>query len=366
MQVNVAFLGAILLLIVVIYFLRRGFGVIELFTNQNTNTKETEGFVSGSGKVSDIVLTTCPADSTSFINDNGRTICCQGMILDNKCSGKTLCTLSESAEGVPTCNEWFSAWLDERSARRCFPGMPNYFEDKTTGVKGCCAGLRKNDGSAPATVDAKKCIIYNSQKDENEKEDSCTNMKLFDSVKCFTRDVPGTKKARDRGFITCSYTLNDGPMSMPRTCYTDQSLEKYFDNIAKEVWKGISDWRAFLNEILRIDEKLLFCSVQQKVYIDKTHTRDQVKNIQLFGTGPVENPSDYVIFGSDKVEMTVNKIITLPNFSKAYLFDNGNWVLGVEEGNKSSRWAVTKLDNFDGKKWSSYNDSTGSYSVKKK
>lgn len=261
MQVNGAFIGVILLLSILVYFVVRGFGVLELFANPNPNKKE--GFVSGSGNISDIILTTCPADSTSFINDNGRTICCNGMILDNKCSGKTLCTLSESAEGIPTCNEWYSAWLNERGKERCPASMPNYFEDKSKNVRGCCAGPRNKTGTAPLTPTDKMCKIYTTQKEENEKEDSCTNMKLLESTKCFSSNID-VKKTISNGVVSCSYTTKEGPIKVSRTCLVNPTKE----------------WKDFVNS-KRPDLKNTVCAIQERLYIRKDLSEKDAQKIIL-------------------------------------------------------------------------------------
>jgi hypothetical protein len=239
MEISPTWIGIILISITLLFFLHWGLrmckGVKEGFLNSPS-----------SPLTSDIQLNSCPANSTRFVNSSGQSLCCDGSIVDNQCSGKTLCSLSEQAGTIPTCGEWYAAWLAERGANRCFPGMPNYFEDKATGVKGCTSGPRKPDGSGPASANQKKCILYNSQKDENDKSDSCTNMGYFDYVMYgpwIGREVPVQKVGRFDNGKKFFYIFDDTYTKMvaegnATARYIRGKME--FNNITQDFWNSLS------------------------------------------------------------------------------------------------------------------------------
>jgi len=77
--------------------------------------------------------------------------------------------------------------------------MPTYFQSLQyannidMSVRGCTSGTITSDGKAPADTSS-KCTIYNTQKDDLEKVDSCTNVKRLESTKCFPHTVNGVSK----------------------------------------------------------------------------------------------------------------------------------------------------------------------------
>jgi hypothetical protein len=363
MEVSVVWLGLGITILALLFLLTRAKGVYDAF--QNYDTKD-EGFIGSSQD--DIHLTSCPADYKQFVNNDGQIQCCDGTPNSGKCSGKVICSLSE---GQPTCSAWYTAVLDEKGRNKCPPSMPNYFESKDGKTKGCTSGKRKPDGSGPLETSAKFCKLYTSQRDDEGKVDSCTNVMLLDKTVCF----PGSSVKTDKnlssvlnGFlparIQCSF--GDPSIRTAGTCETDQSMDRFMNSVYKLLgiqgsWKdGFMRWDPL--------DKINLCSITQKYKIDKTIGFQDLPNVGIDGKGkapPSNNPSDYIIYGSGLSETVVQKIITLPNKSRAFVVDTGAWTLGVEEDNKSARWGQVKLKDFTPDKWSSYN-STGGYLVKRK
>jgi hypothetical protein len=271
MRVSLTWIALLLLSIAISILFYKGKKTYEAFTSEKTS----EGFVNPI--TDDIQISTCPADSKSFIDNLGRTICCQGSVENGICTGKAICSLSESAKGLPTCSEWYSALLSERGRDRCPVSMPNYFEG------GCTAGKRKADGSGPADPSIKFCKFYTTKDNDESKLDSCSNVKMMDETICFpSSSIPVSKRIvsiRKRSFlpavIQCSYFNNNNAGN----CYSDNSMKRLFQ---LEVDRG----ERSANYVRDLDPiyKFEWCSKHQKVAIDKTSTIDDLKYDNLDGT----------------------------------------------------------------------------------
>jgi hypothetical protein len=207
MKVSITWLGIFLIGVLFIGFLWKGKGVYEAFTTEEI---VEEGF---QASLDDLQVSSCPAKSKQFIDSNGIVLCCEGTISDGKCQGKPICSLSEGSDKYPTCSTWFAAYLNEKGRDRCPPSMPNYYESKDGTVKGCTSGRRNKDGSGPITQGQKFCKLYNDQKSEEREVDSCTNLRMLENTKCFSRDLPNVNKSLQKtwwnnyapAWVMCSY-----------------------------------------------------------------------------------------------------------------------------------------------------------------
>jgi hypothetical protein len=283
MEVSVVWLGLGITILALLFLLTRAKGVYDAF--QNYDTKD-EGFVGSSQD--DIRLTSCPADYKQFVNNDGQIQCCDGIPNSGKCSGKVICSLSE---GEPTCSTWYTAVLDEKGRNKCPPSMPNYFESKDGKTKGCTSGKRKPDGSGPLDNSMKFCKLYTSQRDDEGKVDSCTNVMLLDKTVCF----PGSSVKTDKNLssvlngllparIQCSF--GDPSIRTAGTCETDQSMDRFMSGVYKLL--GIQgSWK---DNFTRWDplDKINLCSITQKYKIDKTIGFNDLPNVGIDGsmTGP--------------------------------------------------------------------------------
>ena len=231
----------------------------------------------------DLHITTCPADTVSFVDGGGRTVCCDGTVENGTCSGPTVCSLSESIAGLPTCSAWLDAYLDTKAADRCPPSMPKYYENKATNTSGCTSGNRNSTGTAPADSQS-FCTLYTSADDDIIKQDSCTNQKFFENTKCFTRAVDGlTKQFTNWGQmpppVYCS-ALSTTSL-VPTNCIEDKSFGRTIDFYVKRYYPSFTNWRE-QSVAWGAQWKLNFCSAVQKVSLDKTMTMSELESYKVF------------------------------------------------------------------------------------
>jgi hypothetical protein len=274
MKVSVAWIAVGIIIVIVLYFTVEGFSIYEQFTNQ------VEGFADA--EEIDIKITTCPADTASYIDSGGRTVCCEGTVDNGKCSGKNVCSLSEAIDGLPTCSAWLDAYLENKGNKRCPPSMPKYYETKGATQAGCTAGNRNAQGTAPAANTNKFCTLYRSEQDSMLKLDSCENQKILEEAKCLSK--PTTRVLNDwNGVIpppvNCS-GIDTGSLT-PISCLDDAAFIRAADYWAKvyppymKNWKEQSiNWGA--------QWKMNFCSVVQKVTIDKSMSMRDLESYQVF------------------------------------------------------------------------------------
>lgn len=274
MKVSVIWLGVILIGILFVGVVWKGKGVYEAFTTEQEEAIQ-EGFT---GSLDDLQMSSCPANSKQFIDGNGIVLCCDGTVSDGQCQGKTICSLSEGSAQYPTCSTWMAAYLNEKGRNRCPPSMQNYYESKDATVKGCTAGRRNKDGSGPITQNQKFCKLYNDQRSEEREVDSCTNIRMLENTKCFSRDLPNVSKTLQKtwwnnyapAWVMCSYVEpGSGAFSQ---CAHDTSWNRL---IQRQIEKGDlpRNWKQNINEW----EKIWFCSLTEKVKINKTLAFNDLK-----------------------------------------------------------------------------------------
>jgi hypothetical protein len=122
------------------------------------------------------VIHTCPSGTNSFITDSGETLCCNGDVVDNYCTGNLRCTLSpRSKSGLPTCTDLAASDAAAAGASRCPSSMPHYFGCPTT-VEGCSASNPSANGLQPSNPLQPQCILYKTQAEDSVKLDSCYNV----------------------------------------------------------------------------------------------------------------------------------------------------------------------------------------------
>jgi hypothetical protein len=276
MEVSVVWLGVVLVIVTLLFLLTQAKGVYDAFQDYEEDVKE--GFLSSTRD--DIRLTSCPADYKQFINNDGQILCCDGEANAGKCSGKTICSLSEGAGGIPTCSAYYTAYLDEKGRNKCPPSMPNYFESKDGKLRGCTGARRKPDGSGPLEAKMKFCKLYTSQRDDQSKLDSCTNQEMLEKSIAF----PGKGLLPKYNLISWGKDLpavvqvSLYTQGTPVTCYTDNSLYRFYDNEYKS-----SSWKNSFNN-WSVDGKLNFCSIIQKYKIDKTVRFEDLQYMGITGT----------------------------------------------------------------------------------
>jgi hypothetical protein len=367
MEVSVVWLGLAIIGITLLFLFTQAKGVYDAFSNYEPTS---EGFIGTGGNQTDIRLISCPADYKQFVNNDGQILCCDGTPNSGKCSGRTLCSLSEGAGGIPTCSAWYTAYLDEKGRNKCPPSMPSYFESKDGKMKGCTSGKRKEDGSGPLNSSVKFCRMYTTQKEEEGKANSCANVLMLDNTNCF----PGSSVKTDKSLtevlggllparIQCSF--GDPSIKTAGSCETDKSMDRFMNGVytllgIRGSWKdGFMRWDPL--------DKINMCSITQKYKIDKTIGFNDLPSIGIDGKVTSPKPSDYEMYGNWVKTTTVQKISKLPDGSQnIFMIQDGIYTKAVREDNKSAKYFQGKIENFNLVNWNSYPDATGNYLVRRK
>jgi hypothetical protein len=215
-----------------------------------------------------------------------------GDVTSDKCKGETICSLSEATGNLPTCTLWFETYLLQRGRGRCPRSMPMYFESADGKVKGCTVGRLNKDGSAPATVNQKKCVIYPNKMQDDGQVDSCTNYKLLENTVCFPgSDIPHDKElvAVANGWLPALVQCKFGDITRRTAgvCQTDSSMIRFMTGLFTLInqWMGtkytVNEWMAG-SKTWPSYEKLDYCSITKKVKIDKTVDLADLKGVAVF------------------------------------------------------------------------------------
>lgn len=289
MKVSVTWLAITIIIGILFFFTVRGFDIYEQFKNKDDMNKK-EGFANNESPL-DLKITTCPADTKSYVDSGGRTVCCDGSVSNGKCSGPTVCSLSEAISGVPTCSEWLDAYLENKGSARCPPSMKRYYEKNTkdatgkiTHIAGCTSGNRNANGTAPESSNNTFCTLYNSEEDDMLKLDSCSNKKFFEETRCFSTPIDNlSKQFTNWGGvpppITCS-AIDKGSL-VPLSCIDDSSFVRTADYYVKKFAPNFMNWKE-QSIGWGPQWKLNFCSVIQKLNINKTMEFKDLESYKVF------------------------------------------------------------------------------------
>jgi len=277
MKVSLGAIGLCIILAFFLYFAWYGKNVYEIITRPDE--KEKEGF-EVSSTASGIRLTSCPNKFHRYINDRGFTMCCDGQLESNTCHGDAVCSLSESAKGVPTCSEWYAAYLKERGRGKCPENLPFYWENDD-GQSGCSEKITP-EGNAPAEpTNPENCLIYPDETRNMSKIDSCLNQNYKNNTVCFTNSgISAIKSLLSMGdgtqpaLVACQYGSAGVLDESSGTCYTDASIirNKAATIDAQNKVTGskttVDEWKA-TSATWNPLYKLNFCSVVQKYKLSK-------------------------------------------------------------------------------------------------
>jgi len=240
------------------------FGVA-IFLSCAQEQKET--FV---GSTSDIQFQGCPSGTKSY-ESSGEVHCCDGDLVNQRCSGRIICSLSKDSKLIPSCVTLLRKELDEKSHRFCPRSIPNYFENSVVGQRGCTNGRRTPDGKGVAQTNSviKTCKIYSSRADNESKADSCYIIKKSDESSCPQGKQPTivSLKAGQPTVLQCGLITRSG---LPEVCFEDETYKNYLSSVT-------SNWR----ETLRPIDMLKFCSVAQRYYVEKSLTDAELQKIQM-------------------------------------------------------------------------------------
>jgi hypothetical protein len=278
MKVSLGAIGLCIILAFFLYFAWYGKNVYEIITRPDTNVKEGFEVIS---TASGIRVTTCPKKFRRYINDRGFTMCCDGQLESNTCHGDAVCSLSESAKDVPTCSEWYAAYLKERGKGKCPAALPFYWENDN-GESGCSEKIN-SDGNSPAEpTSPANCLVYPDEVRNMSKIDSCLNQTYKESAVCFTDPgITATKTLVPMGdgkqpaLVACQYGTPGLLDESSGTCYTDESIVRNkkatidAQNTVTGSTTTVAEWKATSADWNPL-YKLNFCSVVQKYKVAKT------------------------------------------------------------------------------------------------
>lgn len=224
-------------------------------------TTKIESFVES--RDTDIQLQACPSGTQSF-TQNGNTLCCDGDLQNGMCNGRTVCSLSNNSQQMPSCVTLLRKELRDKSNRFCPPTIQNYFENGK--IRGCTTGSRTVDGKSLKQDGraVKTCKVYELESDNLIKTDSCQNIKLQDKTVCPQGGKPALISLRSTLPAVLSCTVRPDGDPYPRTCYDDMTFTRYLTETKQ-------DWKTNMN----FDETLQFCSKARAYYIDKTLVKPQ-------------------------------------------------------------------------------------------
>jgi hypothetical protein len=209
---------------------------------------------------------TCPHKMDSYIDGKTQqSMCCDGTVKENICSGLTVCTLTPSAaSNVAGCAQYLKEYNAKMQAKHCFNEMAKYYEDASQepNISGCASQVN-GDQSGPV-LNARSCRIYKDAKDNTNKVDSCVNAKMkFDLQNgSFCKMVNCTAALVRFGgsppLVSGTYGNPAGmgggagsPNPAPQTCYSKESVIRYFKstysgeqltNILKDVNNGTAPY----------------------------------------------------------------------------------------------------------------------------
>ena len=250
-----------------------------------------EGFTSTS---SSIRISACPAKTVTYVTTNGDTNCCDGDVVDDRCNGRDVCSLSPSSpNGLLSCGDWIIREWATRSNRFCTNSMPYYFgtmDRRSDDPQGCSASQCTPDGGSPQDLTKPTCKIYQSSVDDYGKIDSCFNAGALDKLQCptarSTKNVvlSGTVNGTlSPALLQCSYTPPNGALSnnLPVMC-NDVERYKTFMQATNNI-----DSKIDANSLVDVG----FCPASKAYYVDGTLTRANAIGLPGSVSSPAACPS---------------------------------------------------------------------------
>lgn len=222
-----------------------------------------EGFAAAT-----VTLNFCPSWAPQIQTVKGNTDCCDGELLDGKCSRKTFCTLSPKHENIPTCIDAWKQYFIQKSTQ-CPSNMPHYFENVKVkqSLKGCSSSIRTEDGSKPVNLSSPKCIIYPTEKENRENTDSCFIERERQKIICpvyagYTSKVElNTYKQGIKNKFGCFICAYSNPVGQRNSCNDEKSLMAMWDAQSP-------NWRQDKNRYLQLNN--LSC----KTFIERERQKE--------------------------------------------------------------------------------------------
>lgn len=201
-----------------------------------------------------INLNMCPKWAPQIQTAKGNTDCCEGTLIDGKCSANTFCTMSPAHDGVESCLEAWNRYFMEKSKQLCPSSIPNYYEDVRVpqNPKGCSTSSILENGSSPTNAAAKQCRIYPTERENRERMDSCFVERERLKVKCprlsgFSSTVENVSYSpalrSTFGSYVCTYRNAIGQMN---SCNDERSYSAMMD-------RKNPNWRMDRNQLAQLN-----------------------------------------------------------------------------------------------------------------
>ena len=226
-------------------------------------------------------LQSCPAGLNYYSTDNAIN-CCTGPIVENKCTERPACTLSESSGNLPRCIEWYRDYLREKSIKYCpFGDLPTFYEDKSRKKLGFCTGSPLNQTlDAPIRPDDPKCIIHKNNIENLTDPNSCLVKRMLYkmvvptklSIKSANVWFPGIPVVLQASYIDGLETKN---------CLDRPSFDRLMDMFVGG-WRNNSEFKT------QIYNKMEFCDDIKRKLDERAQDpnyKDPLANITIGNTG---------------------------------------------------------------------------------
>jgi hypothetical protein len=228
--------------------------VLVILALKTSHQVASEGFLSEQN-----AITFCPMGASPYFDKAGDTLCCDGKVKGNICSGTTLCALSTNHPTAPSCVSVLQKYASQKAKNVCPPSMSSYFEDPNTHVAGCTTGPLSHNMTSPAVPAQPTCTIYSDNTLNRSAPNSCHNQRLLENTKCFGGDCVKNimpQKAAGVCLISTEFSDTNGHRHV---CYSRESYVDYL-NQTKPGWQATFD----------PSKNIRICEVAKKVYVDRT------------------------------------------------------------------------------------------------
>ncbi len=201
-------------------------------------------------------LQACPASLNKYTSDVSIN-CCDGDIVQGKCQGEPVCTLSEKTEKLPRCIDWYRNYLRKMSIRHCPSDLKQFFEDADRRQVGFCTSSPLNSKlTQPIRTMAPKCNVHKSNDKNLRDPNSCLVKKRMEkmlvptpmSTKGATVFWPNTPVILQANYIDELQSKN---------CLDRPTADAALDIIVP-AWRNNSEFKTL------IYNKLIFCDTVKK------------------------------------------------------------------------------------------------------
>ena len=252
------------------------------------------------GFTTNIQMTTCPPNSVGYVTSAGDTNCCDGDIVNNKCNGKNICSLSpKPPNGIMNCSEWMNKEWTRRSSAYCPSSMPNYFGPvkRGKGLEGCSEVSTNLDGSGPSSEGTRTCKIYSSEDQDLKNIDSCFNQKALEDMK-----APGTHSIINTGRVPLliSTGVSDGSSPVPTVCYDYKRAIQYLQDINSQVADALRKDPCIYGDHAKMCGMTCLKDMNPTGYVISGRDIEGEIPVQAIFKGDKTNPDEYIYWAQNK------------------------------------------------------------------